>query len=537
MFSRNTLLVAAVSALLTLSACGGSGGKGPHNDNDGGNIEENEKNKNDDNTNGLEGAAIPDNIRNDSRFLELYPPGDNHWDRDTIQNLSDNCPIVDNPNQKPANTELPHLKKYGAACVLDTNGDGFADAVDFDGDGVADEKDNCPWAYNPLQTDTDGDGMGDACDPDLDGDGIPNQKDNCPFVSNTDQTPSTTEELKAYGQRCVMDTNDDGGDDAIDLDGDRVPDTYTDNSSSGGLPVDNCPYVANNPDGTRKPLKDIKQADGDEDGIGDACDIEPKTPAKDSEEDQKESERSGQKVCRFGINENDQCMTREQYDAKRQAEQDDEFRKQGVGSSCPFGEGAEYKNARVLLGGEEFYSVKWDVPFGELFPSLENPYLAVDGNASTHASFNLPLQVAKNLLEVGRAAWNIIVSPFKLVGVDLSFGGRAASVQIFKKDGSRFDDTFSRATVFLSSPASLANIGFGGGNVTLIDVDSNGKVVPASNTSSSTPLSVSVLTLTGGENMYAVEVSATLESFNGVSITPNANLISKTVNIHGICIE
>jgi hypothetical protein len=36
--------------------------------------------------------------------------------------------------------------------------------VDFDGDGVADSVDNCPYTYNPDQTDTDGDGLGDVCD-------------------------------------------------------------------------------------------------------------------------------------------------------------------------------------------------------------------------------------------------------------------------------------------------------------------------------------------------------------------------------------
>jgi parallel beta-helix repeat protein len=34
---------------------------------------------------------------------------------------------------------------------------------DADGDGVTDSVDNCPFTYNPAQTDTDGNGIGDAC--------------------------------------------------------------------------------------------------------------------------------------------------------------------------------------------------------------------------------------------------------------------------------------------------------------------------------------------------------------------------------------
>ena len=36
---------------------------------------------------------------------------------------------------------------------------------DSDGDGVYDGGDNCPFIYNPDQTDSDGDGIGDACEP------------------------------------------------------------------------------------------------------------------------------------------------------------------------------------------------------------------------------------------------------------------------------------------------------------------------------------------------------------------------------------
>jgi len=47
--------------------------------------------------------------------------------------------------------------------------------------------DNCPLVLNPNQTNTDSDGMGDACDPDDDNDGVPDASDNCPLAVNANQ--------------------------------------------------------------------------------------------------------------------------------------------------------------------------------------------------------------------------------------------------------------------------------------------------------------------------------------------------------------
>ncbi|MHB8377654.1 MAG: golvesin C-terminal-like domain-containing protein [Dehalococcoidia bacterium] len=67
----------------------------------------------------------------------------------------------------------------GGSCLTDTT-----PAPDADRDRVPDASDNCPTAYNPDQTNTDGnntalglpgqDALGDACDPDISGDGYGN---------------------------------------------------------------------------------------------------------------------------------------------------------------------------------------------------------------------------------------------------------------------------------------------------------------------------------------------------------------------------
>lgn len=71
----------------------------------------------------------------------------------------------------------------------DIDGDGLGDAcdVDDDADGLDDAVDNCPQSANVSQRDSEGDGIGDPCDLDDDNDDVTDQRDNCRFVANADQ--------------------------------------------------------------------------------------------------------------------------------------------------------------------------------------------------------------------------------------------------------------------------------------------------------------------------------------------------------------
>ncbi|MBS1912770.1 MAG: thrombospondin type 3 repeat-containing protein [Bacteroidetes bacterium] len=103
---------------------------------------------------------------------------------------------------------------------------------DTDGDGIPDAMDNCPFVYNPLQSDIDHDGIGDECDTDIDGDGVLNEVDNCPLVANPTQNPVV----------CLG-----------DADGDGIPDG-----------TDPCPSIPN----------PLVSTDLNGNGIPDVCDVD-----------------------------------------------------------------------------------------------------------------------------------------------------------------------------------------------------------------------------------------------------------------------
>jgi hypothetical protein len=166
--------------------------------------------------------------------FELDP---NNYDYDGVPNAIDNCPWIYNPSQ--SDLESDGIGDVCDICIGDPEND-------IDSDGICGDIDNCPYAANPTQADADSDGPGDACDTctDTDSDGYGNPgypantcpQDNCPWQPNPGQ-----EDLDSDGAGDICDTDDDG---------DGVLDD-----------MDNCPELAN-PD----------QANADGDPYGDACD-------------------------------------------------------------------------------------------------------------------------------------------------------------------------------------------------------------------------------------------------------------------------
>ena len=174
-------------------------------------------------------------------------------------------------------------------------GDTYQYADDFDDDGMEDDFDNCPFSFNPTQSDGDGDlrgddcdncpvsanfdladsdadGDGDACDGDADGDLIENLTDNCILVPN----PGLEDlDVDGIGNACDLNDDNDGCDDAID----NCP-LRSEGQCDGARSLDSVCF----PDQDRDNLEDVfdnciampnaDQGDDDGDDIGNACDAD-----------------------------------------------------------------------------------------------------------------------------------------------------------------------------------------------------------------------------------------------------------------------
>jgi len=270
----------------------------------------------DGNRNGIAGQTNFDNLDGDlvpfatDNCPQAYNPGQQDTDTgggDGIGNACDNCPTLPNANQ------------------ADSDGDGVGDVCDFDDvdfDGVVNALDNCPDVYNVLQTPAGGSSTkGIACNQnaDRDGDGIVDKNDNCVRTANAGQqdvdgdgvgdacdgdcvnarsstlasgtctrtstTICTTNAQCPLSGVCAENVNtvctvstsqctcvniSQETCQRVGIINDGGCQTKNDDADADGVTdaVDNCPVIANPPiiPGTDR------QADTDNDGLGDACD-------------------------------------------------------------------------------------------------------------------------------------------------------------------------------------------------------------------------------------------------------------------------
>ncbi|MCE9625913.1 MAG: thrombospondin type 3 repeat-containing protein, partial [Deltaproteobacteria bacterium] len=279
----------------------------------------------------------------------------------SLLSVEDNCPAIANSDQ--ADEDHDCTGDACDNCSLIAN----PGQADSDMDGVGDDCDNCPNLSNPDQADGDGDGKGDICQIDADGDGIPDAVDNCPLQVNgplngeydqangkqldADQdgfgnicdncpltyNPDQKDELDIFGNPALNWLGEAVGDGTGDIcehdrDGDGIDDGMFNNvgdhfckpgeSTIANNCKDNCPAYPN-----------PEQADMDDDGFGDICDVCPQdwnpdqnnkacSPPGDSDWDgicdgamtivaQESGNSSNMIVCKPGINGNrgDDCPT------------------------------------------------------------------------------------------------------------------------------------------------------------------------------------------------------------------------------------
>jgi slime mold repeat-containing protein/thrombospondin type 3 repeat protein len=109
-------------------------------------------------------------------------------DGDQYPSCRDNCPLVNNPDQRDSDAD--GIGDACDNCAAIPN----ADQRDTDSDGLGDFCDNCRTVSNPDQGDMDFDRIGDACD-------------NCPTLPNVDQNPCVCRECVPFEITITFDSS------------------------------------------------------------------------------------------------------------------------------------------------------------------------------------------------------------------------------------------------------------------------------------------------------------------------------------------
>jgi len=137
--------------------------------------------------------------------------------------------------------------RYECGEIVCVDGDGYGYGDPWHTENTCPD-DNCPYVFNPNQTDADGDGTGDSCDActDTDGDGYGDpgfpentcDEDNCPLAFNPDQEDADSD---GAGDSCDVCPNH-PDDDCCNPSGTNLPPQITSSASALAAPSADIPF-------------------------------------------------------------------------------------------------------------------------------------------------------------------------------------------------------------------------------------------------------------------------------------------------------